>query len=170
MGKLYSVLCILIIGMTGFSIESFSAELERDISSFENIYQEDFSSGLQGWSTAGVVKVEQKNNNKYIRLAGILDCSPNGGCYYNPAIMQKTLAGFKPNGKYGFSIKAIGVGKVSVNSQKYQISVNTGENNLDIDQARTYAASVVADANGHVQVTVLTYNSKMLIDDIKLVE
>lgn len=171
--KKISLVVMIVLSLGGLYLFSNDAEaaetkVSDSISSYGIIFEEGFNNGLTGWGTEGDVRVEQKNSNKYIYLVGKMDCPPLGGCYFDLAAIQTTLNGFVPGKTYKFSIRAIGIGKIAVNSSSYQISVDDGNTALDVDNAKIYSTSVQADSNGRLNITILAYGTKMLVDDIKV--
>ncbi|WP_406834623.1 hypothetical protein ABLU29_06935 [Lactococcus lactis] len=131
-------------------------------------YETNFDKGLAHWSYNENVTIQQKNGNNYALLSGYTDCDPIGPCRPVLAMMQLKLGGAKPGATYTFSIKAIGIGKIAVNSSSYQISVDDGSAALDIDNAKTYSTTFTADNEGKIQITILGSGTKIAVDDVKI--
>lgn len=171
--KKISLVVMVVLSLGGLYLFSNDAEaaetkVSNSISNYGIIFEEGFNNGLAGWNTEGDVRVEQKNNNKYVRLVGRIDCPPMGGCYLDIAAIQRTLNDFVPGKTYKFSVRAMGIGEIAVNSSSYQISVDDGDTALDIDKAKTYSTSVKADSNGRLDIMILAFGTKMLVDNIKI--
>lgn len=130
-------------------------------------YQDTFDAGLSEWTYENTT-TEKNNGNRYAFLKGYTDRDPWGGGQSAIGAIQRKLSGAIPGGTYTFSIKAIGIGAIALNSSGYQIRVDDGYSPVDISKAKTYSTSVKADNDGKIAILILAYGTKLAVDDIKI--